>query len=157
MRYKYTKELLEPIVAKSYSWAEVCRELGIRAATGSQSHLTKRAKTMGLDYSHFTGSLWSKGKTLPPKRLIEEYLVEVPKYYIGSDKLKHRLIKENLKKEKCEKCEITEWQGKKISFHLDHINRNHFDNRLCNLQILCPNCHAQKTTIDRQQGRLVKW
>lgn len=156
MRYKYTKELLEPIVAKSFSWAEVCRKLGIKAATGSQSHLTKRAKTMGLDYSHFTGSLWSKGKTLPPRRPIEEYLVEIPIHYTGSDKLKRRLIKEGLKEAKCEKCGLINWLGKKIAFHLDHINRNHFDNRLLNLQILCPNCHAQKTTQDRQGG-LVKW
>lgn len=33
---------------------------------------------------------------------------------------------------------------------LHHINGNHFDLRLENLQLLCPNCHAQ---TDNYRGR----
>jgi 5-methylcytosine-specific restriction endonuclease McrA len=29
---------------------------------------------------------------------------------------------------------------------LDHVNGDHTDNRLENLRILCPNCHAQTDT-----------
>jgi hypothetical protein len=35
---------------------------------------------------------------------------------------------------------------KPISFHLDHINGINTDNRIENLQILCPNCHSQTDT-----------
>lgn len=37
---------------------------------------------------------------------------------------------------------MTLWQGLKLPLELHHINGNHYDNRLENLQILCPNCHA---------------
>lgn len=57
--------------------------------------------------------------------------------------LKDRLYRDGVKERKCEICGITEWQGKEINFQLHHINGNHSDNRIENLQILCPNCHSQ--------------
>lgn len=36
-----------------------------------------------------------------------------------------------------------EWNGNKISLHLDHINGISGDHRLENLRFLCPNCHSQ--------------
>ena len=57
--------------------------------------------------------------------------------------LKDKLYRDGLKKRQCEICGITDWQGKEITFHLHHINGNHNDNRIENLQILCPNCHSQ--------------
>ena len=57
--------------------------------------------------------------------------------------LKERLITEGLKRYKCEKCGNSgEWMGQKMTLELHHINGDHFDNRLENLQILCPNCHS---------------
>lgn len=58
-------------------------------------------------------------------------------------KLRKRLFLEGLKEQKCECCGITNWNNKPISFELHHINGIHNDNRLENLQILCPNCHSQ--------------
>lgn len=58
-------------------------------------------------------------------------------------KLKERLFKEGIKEYKCECCGISEWNGKYLSLQLHHINGNHNDSRLGNLQILCPNCHSQ--------------
>lgn len=60
-----------------------------------------------------------------------------------SDTLKYRLVKEGLKQWKCEKCgNEGVWEGKELVLELHHINGNHYDNRLENLQILCPNCHS---------------
>ena len=62
-------------------------------------------------------------------------------------KIKGKLIREGLKENKCEICGlINEWNGKPLVLQLHHINGNHTDNRLENLQILCPNCHSQTDT-----------
>ncbi|MFA9445403.1 HNH endonuclease [Egicoccus sp. AB-alg6-2] len=38
------------------------------------------------------------------------------------------------------------WRGRPLSLHLDHISGDPRDNRLENLRLLCPNCHAQTPT-----------
>lgn len=153
MRYKYTKELLTPLVKNSHSWAEVCRKLDIKPATGSQTHIANKAKKFNIDYSHFTGKVWSKGQKIGYKRQIDYYLIlnEDNVSNINSDKLKKRLIEENIKENKCEICGLNSWLDKDLPLHLDHKNRNHYDNRLENLQIICPNCHSQKTREDRKK------
>lgn len=105
---RYTKELLEPIIKSASSWADVCRSLGIKPATGSQTYLKSRAKYLNLDTSHFTGQGWAKGKVWTI-RSIEDYLTN--KFPISSDNLKKRLIREGIKEPKCEICGILEWLG----------------------------------------------
>ena len=74
---------------------------------------------------------------------------------IGSSKLKERLYKEGLKEKKCEKCGLNEnWNGEHMSLILDHINGINNDNRIVNLQIVCPNCNATLPTHCR--GNLEK-
>lgn len=79
---------------------------------------------------------------------LEKILVENSTYQ--SFKLKNKLLKEGLKECKCEKCNNTEWLGKPIPLELHHINGDRTDNRIENLQILCPNCHAQ---TDNYRGK----
>ena len=43
MRHRYSKELLEPLIKKSYSWSEVCRKLNLKPNTGSQGYVKKRS------------------------------------------------------------------------------------------------------------------
>ena len=51
--------------------------------------------------------------------------------------------KGSAKEHKCECCGLISWNDKPIPLELHHIDGNHYNNDLSNLQILCPNCHAQ--------------
>jgi hypothetical protein len=57
--------------------------------------------------------------------------------------VKTRLFQAGLKEPRCESCGLQEWRGRPIAFDLHHVNGDGQDNRLENLQILCPNCHSQ--------------
>lgn len=61
-------------------------------------------------------------------------------------KLKLRLFKEGIKKNKCENCGLDSWLDSKINCELDHIDGDRTNHRLDNLRILCPNCHSQTDT-----------
>ena len=57
--------------------------------------------------------------------------------------VKRRLLNAGLKENRCERCGIDEWLGRPLSMALHHVNGDGSDNRLENLQMLCPNCHSQ--------------
>lgn len=136
---KYTPELLKPIIVKSKTWADVCRALSVKPSSGTQTHIRNMALRHGFDTSHFIGQAWSKGKTFKKKPL-SFYLSRGSN--IGSHQLKLRLIKAGLKRHCCEACLRTRWRGFPIPLELHHLNSNRKDNRIKNLILLCPNCHA---------------
>jgi Zn finger protein HypA/HybF involved in hydrogenase expression len=131
----WTDEELINALPKCTSFSEVATYMNMSRATNSL--LKKRSIELNLNFSHFRNSGYN------PLSLNE---VLVKNKETSSHRLKKRLITEGLKQHKCECCGITEWMGKPTPIELDHINGNHHDNRLENLRILCPNCHAQTDT-----------
>ncbi|SEP56405.1 HNH endonuclease signature motif containing protein [Neolewinella agarilytica] len=150
MRYKYTKQELQAAVTASFSIAQVCRMLQIKAAGGNYTTLKQKFKDWNIDTSHFRGQGWNVGlKFKPnPKKPLSEIMVKNSSYQ--PYKLKRRLLKEKIKKRVCESCKNTKWLSEEIPLELHHVNGDRHDNRLVNLQFLCPNCHA---LTDNYRGR----
>ena len=149
---KYTEKQLREAVQSSTSMRQVLLVLNVAAYGGNYEVLKKAIKHFKLEISHFTGQAWNKGKVLPPKVSLNQYLNN--EVAIQSFKLKMRLLKEGIFEHKCSNCQNTEWLGKPIPIELDHINGNNKDNRLKNLRILCPNCHALTSTY-RSRNRVI--
>jgi hypothetical protein len=146
---KYTLESLKKAISESRSKRQVLMKLGVVPAGGNYHTLNKAIEHFQLDTSHFDGQGWNKNnwsKTLiyTPLRKLDDLLKEGVRY--SSHRLRIRLIKSGLKEPMCEKCGITEWNGEPAPLELDHVNGCHTDNRIENLRILCPNCHAQTST-----------
>ena len=145
-RARWTDEELCNAVTDERSVAGVLRRLGLVPAGGNYEQVRRRIRVLGLDISHFTGAAWSRGRTLPA-RIADLREVLVVDRLVSSHDLKWRLIRAGLKPTACELCG---WAQRapdgRIPIELDHINGDRTDNRLENLRILCPNCHALQPT-----------
>ena len=165
---KYTKDLLQPIVEMSHSMAEVLRKLGLKITGGNYKNISYRIKYLEISIKHFdtlNGQSWAKGKTKETDDRVakcakknsfsnEEVFVEnAPP--MGGGRLAKRLLILGWQY-KCGECGLTEWRGKTITLHLDHINGMGNDNRFENLRFLCPNCHQQTETWGNRSNKSQK-
>lgn len=149
------KEILEEICKSSYSYAEVINKSG-RKCTGG-NHQTVKAKIVqfNIDVSHFTGQLWSKGKThTDDPRISNDSLSykndeDILGYHpeIARSQVRKYVIKHNTIPYVCAICGNTgEWRGQPMALHLDHINGNRYNHSIDNIRFLCPNCDATTPT-----------
>lgn len=128
------EEIIEACKSSS-TMAEAARKLGI-------PHMTFKRYAISLGV--YKANQGNKGSYRPTSTLEDVFSGKVS---MKSGTLRIRLIQEGYKENKCEECGINEWNGKILVLELDHINGNHKDNHLENLQILCPNCHSQTPTF----------
>ena len=104
----------------------------------------------------FSASSWSDAvdrgdiKARPYGMPFEELLVQQPRNRYN---IKLRLIAAGIKENRCERCGIDEWRDAELSLCLHHINGDRHDNRLENLQLLCPNCHSQTPNFGSKNKR----
>jgi 5-methylcytosine-specific restriction endonuclease McrA len=141
---KYDQHRLEEAVKNSASLRQVLVIPGVAPYGGNYEVLRRAIRHFNLDTSHFTGQGWNKGKALGPKQPLQKLLNNEVR--IASFKLKNRLLAEGILNRQCSSCGRTEWLNQAIPLELDHINGNRSDNRLPNLRLLCPNCHALTPT-----------
>lgn len=139
---KHSDEDIIYAVKNSFTYADVCRKLGMIPSGGSYKVVKKYIKDLDLNIDHFTNRATNINNRLNTsvEKDLSFYLTENSN--IKTDRLKWKLIKHGIKKYKCECCGLTKWNGKQIKLQLHHINGNPTDNRLENLQFLCPNCHS---------------
>ena len=149
--HKYSLEQLKEAIKSSTSLRQTLIKVNVSPFGGNYDVLRKAIKHFSLDTSHFIGQAWNKGKILGAKVSTKDYLSNVKP--IQPFKLKNRLLKENIFEAKCFSCDKNEWLGESIPLELDHINGDNKDNRLINLRLLCPNCHALTPTY-RSKNRV---
>ena len=141
---KYTREQLTQAVRGCSSVRQVLVRLNVAPYGGNYGVLRRAIARFDIDTSHFTGRSWSRGQQLPTRRSLETYLANLAP--IQSFKLKRRLLRDGIFEARCARCSLSVWQGSPIPLELDHINGDNSDNRLQNLRLLCPNCHALTPT-----------
>jgi hypothetical protein len=146
LNIKYEKDTIKTIAKNSNSLTEIIEKLGNVPRGRNYDTIKKYLILHNIDISHFENK-----KRVGMGRIfsIDSHLKIGTK--IKSNALKKLLYRENLKKRKCELCGQEElWYGKKLALILDHKNGQYNDNRLENLQIVCPNCNA---TLDTHCGK----
>lgn len=132
------KSALEKAINESSSIKEVLQKLGLRAAGGNYKQLQKHSKELGLKLPQ-----WSYKDSLNKNKikLPDEVVFVEDSKYGNSHQIKLRMIAMGVPY-RCNNCGLGDmWNDKPIILQLEHN-----DNRLENLEILCPNCHSQTDT-----------
>ena len=127
---KYSFEEIQNICSQCFSYRQFAIQLGLSENnTDSVKNLIQKYR---LDISHFTGQAWNKD------------VINLSIFYYGSSANRDTFFRSLvlLRGYKCEKCGLSVWENQKIPLCIHHIDGNHINNTLENLQILCPNCHA---------------
>ena len=128
---KFTLDEIKAICAKSQSYRQFALQLGY--SENSTDSVKKLIDEYQLDVSHFKGRGWSKDS-------VDMSIFQYNKSCKSDTMIRALTI---LRGWKCEKCGRTEWEGQQIPLCVHHIDGNHINNQIENLQVLCPNCHAQ--------------
>ncbi len=138
---KYINSVCE-LAKKCTNINQILHILGKKGTNEYYKQIRKILEENKIDTSHFNEYEPYKPEGIKDKIPIEKYLIKGSTITIS--KLRERLLKEGIKEHKCEnpECGLTEWHNMPIPLQLHHINGDRTDNRLENLQLLCPNCHA---------------
>jgi len=145
------KDDLIRLFNKHNSLRQVLIDLGYNS-NGSGAYILLKNKCIkeGVTIPKYSQNFDNK-HNFDNKKSYDEILCENSTFPRGH--LKKRLLKDGLLKYKCDVCNISKWQNKNISLHLDHINGVNNDNRLDNLRLLCPNCHTQTKTYGGRNNK----
>jgi hypothetical protein len=132
--------------ARRYDWGEIQRSYD------SGLSVRQCAARFGFNLASWHQAVNCGDIDPRPREMPLEHLLVAGREQTSRTHLKNRLLKTGLKKNRCERCGITEWQGERLSMHLHHINGDGKDNRLGNLELLCGNCHSQTPNYGGRNG-----
>jgi hypothetical protein len=139
---EYTADELKEIIGCCKNVCDVLDTLKLNRYY--HRYLKKFISENDIDTSHFEAI---------KKPNIEDHLVQ-NSTGMNSKRIKQYLFKNNIIKNECSICKLPPmWNNNPLTLQLDHINGDHYDNRVENLRLVCPNCHSQ---TDTYTGRNVK-
>lgn len=144
------EELICSLVKESDNINQVCIKLNKRPTNNNYKKINEIIEKYQIDTSHFTNANSFSKKIIYYSD--DEIFSNREKMY-NIHLLKKRLFNGKYKEYKCEKCGINSWMGNIISLQIHHINGNRYDNRLENLQVLCPNCHSQTDNFCKKKTK----
>ena len=144
---QFTDEELAKIVQESKSIREIAEKIGYNPnGGGGPKNIKEMLELKQFDTSHLLGQGWNKnnfdysrfqyGKNIKAANMLDALI--------------------NLRGRKCEICNLTDWNGQDIPLEVHHIDGDHLNNILENLQIICPNCHALTPNFKRKNDSLHK-
>lgn len=140
MRRTWTDDQLQKVVSTSTTYVEVYRKLGLIG--NRHESVIRRMAELGIDAGHF--HIRCK-RTGPQVEITLEDILHSGKYF-ASSYVKTRLLSAGLLEYRCADCGIAEWRGRPLTLQLHHKDGNNRNNKIVNLSLLCPNCHAQTPT-----------
>lgn len=140
----WDEERLKAAVQDSTSMGQVLKAFGGKSR--DFKYLKLAAEEFGIELPHGTKSAKSRQARL--EKLAEKYLVKKETgRRLNGQTLRRLVVGLGLLEDACSECKTgPEWLGKRLVLQVDHKNGDGNDNRIENLQILCPNCHSQTDT-----------
>lgn len=117
----------------------IAKKLNCRGLT-----LNRYLNKMGIEYAGRPGF----GPSQERKSAMSYIENDLP---IKSYALKNKMFEDGIKEKICERCNGIKWLKKPIPLELHHVDGNPYNNKLDNLEILCPNCHAQTESFCRRK------
>lgn len=138
-----TDDEIRATIPTVHSMRSAARALGINDTGSSMIRFAERVGRLQLDTAHFS---------LAPKQTPNAVKLETPNNVLFSKRnikvapshLLIRIVRDNLRSHECEECHLKPtWNGKPLTLRIVHMNGDPLDQRLENLKIFCPNCHAQ--------------
>lgn len=140
---KFSKEEIQQAINNSTTYKEVLERLGYNNVAGSAYRTLKNhIIELELDVSNLTHRATNPFTPNTDEQVFCEHS------QVTQSCLRNRVLKKNLIPYVCAICgQPPEWNGKPLTLTLDHKNGNRTDNRLENLQFVCPNCDHQQSTF----------
>ena len=139
-------ETFRMLVKNNRNWTDLFLACGYSGYNGEQKkQVGKRIEELGLDINHFESDVTSTDK-----------IFVVDSQYTSVKDIKKRLIRDFDWVYECAACKnehftksdgVLMWNNKEIVLQLEHKNGIHNDNRIENLEFLCPSCHSQTSTF----------
>ena len=157
-RYDWSKERVEKAVAAANCWFDCLDKLGIPKVGGNYRTLRRKIEEFGFETTHFDYRLaktrnGGRYKHQIANRSDEEIFkygariktMNLKKEYI------HRVLQDDAH---CEICGIRNWNGRELIFQIHHLDGNHLNHTVGNLQLLCPNCHSQTDNFSNRKRNM---